>query len=145
MKTIRKLLTRYREIIVYLIFGVLTTVVNVGLFALLTAWTALPTAVSNAIALAASILFAYVTNRRFVFESQKRGAEAVREFAMFIGCRLLTGLLDEGVVLLGVDVIGAPSVIDAVLWATLVKLFANVLVVIANYVFSKILIFRKKK
>ncbi len=145
MERLRALFRRYREPIVYLIFGVLTTLVNVGLFAILTAATSLPTAAANAIALSTSILFAYVTNRRFVFESRQTGRAAVREFLMFIGSRILPGLLDEGIVVLGVDVIGAPESISAGAWATAVKLAANVLVVIVNYIFSKLLIFRRPK
>lgn len=136
-----KLWTRHREVLSYLIFGALTTVVNVGLFMALTAWTALPTGAANAIALAASILFAYVTNKLWVFESRLSGWAAILEFAKFIACRLATGVMDELIVVLGVDYLG-PA--DNTLWALVVKIFANILVIIANYVFSKLLIFRRK-
>lgn len=140
-----KLWTKHREVLSYLIFGVLTTVVNVGLFMLLTACTSLPTGMANAIALAASILFAYVTNKLWVFESRLSGWAAILEFAKFIACRLATGVMDELIVVLGVDYLGpALSLTDSALWALAVKIFANILVIIANYVFSKLLIFRRR-
>jgi len=141
-----KLWARHREVLSYLIFGVLTTAVNVGLFMLLTACTSLPTGTANAIALAASILFAYITNKLWVFESRLSGWAAIVEFAKFIACRLATGVMDEIIVVLGVDRLGAAlSLADNHLWALAVKIFANILVIIANYVFSKLLIFRKKR
>ena len=134
---------KHKEVLSYLIFGVLTTLVNVGLFMILTACTPMETGTANAIALAASILFAYVTNKLWVFESRKTGLAAVREFITFIACRLATGLLDQFVVVAGVDWLGgAIGLAENVLWAGAVKIFANVLVIIANYVFSKLLIFK---
>ena len=142
MEKIRGYWEKYREVLTYLIFGGLTTAVNVGLFMALTL-AGMATGTANAIALAASILFAYVTNRIWVFESKKRGMAALKEFAAFIACRLATGVLDEAIVVFGVDVVG-PMVSGGPLWALGVKVFANVIVIIANYVFSKLVIFRKK-
>ena len=136
---------KHREVLSYLIFGGLTTVVNVGLFMLLTGFTALSTGAANAIALAASILFAYITNKLWVFESRLTGWPAVVEFGKFIACRIATGFLDQFIVVLGVDWLGAMlGLNENALWLGGVKIFANVLVIIANYVFSKLLIFRKK-
>lgn len=138
-----KLWARHREALSYLVFGGLTTLVNVGLFLALTAWTHLSTGVANAIALAASILFAYVTNKLWVFESRLTGWAAVAEFAKFVACRLGTGVMDELIVVLGVDHLGALlDLADNSLWALAVKIFANVLVIVANYALSKLLIFR---
>ena len=146
MNKIIQIWKKHREVLSYLIFGGLTTVVNVGLFMILTGFTALSTGTANAIALAASILFAYVTNKIWVFESKLTGLAAVREFLMFIACRLATGLLDQAIVVAGVDWLGAAiGLAESTLWAGAVKVFANVLVIIANYVFSKLLIFKKDK
>lgn len=134
---------RYREALAYLFFGGLTTAVNVGLFMLLSACTPLATGTANAIALTTSILFAYVTNKLWVFESRLGGLAALKEFAMFIACRAATGLMDQLIVVAGVDWLGtAVGLGESALWALGVKIFANVLVLIANYVFSKVLIFR---
>lgn len=145
MKKLIEIWKKHREVLSYLIFGGLTTVVNVGLFMLLTGFTALSTAAANAIALAASILFAYITNKLWVFESRLTGWPAVVEFGKFIACRIATGFLDQFIVVLGVDWLGAMlGLNENALWLGGVKIFANVLVIIANYVFSKLLIFRKK-
>lgn len=145
MERIRALWNRYREVLVYLIFGGLATLVNIGVYWVL-ARVGLTTAWANGIALAAAILFAYVTNRFFVFASPARGAEAWREFGKFIACRIGTGVLDQGIMILGVDVLG-PLVVSAAgleLWGLGVKVFSNVIVIVLNYVFSKLIIFRKQ-
>ena len=145
MEKIRSLWARYREVLVYLIFGGLTTLVNIVTYWLL-ARVGLATAWANGIALAVSILFAYVTNRVFVFESRAHGIEAWREFGKFIACRLGTGVLDQGIMVLGVDVLG-PMVVSASgmeLWGLGVKVVSNVIVIVLNYVFSKVIIFRKQ-
>lgn len=145
MDLIRKIWNRWREAIVYLFFGGLTTLVNIVVYWVL-ARVGLATFWANGIALAVSILFAYVTNRRFVFASAAHGAEAWREFGKFILCRLGTGVLDQGIMVLGVDVLG-PLVVSAAgmeLWGLGVKVFSNVIVIVLNYVFSKVLIFRKR-
>ena len=141
----KALLKKYREQILYLVFGGVTTAVSIGTFMLLNRVAGMPAGWANAIALAASITVAYVTNRRWVFESRSTGREAVREFALFIACRLGTALMDEGIVVLGIERLGPQGGIGEDAWAFLVKLTANVLVVIANYVFSKLMIFRKGK
>lgn len=136
---------KHREVLSYLFFGGLTTIVNVGAFMLLTSATTLSTGAANAIALALSILFAYVTNKLWVFESKLTGAAAAKEFLMFIACRLATGVLDEIVVIAGVDWLGGMLGLgESAVWALGVKVFANILVIIANYIFSKLLIFKKK-
>jgi len=143
MEKIMQIWKKHREVLSYLIFGGLTTVVNVGLFMVLTAATSLSTGAANAIALAASILFAYITNKLWVFESKLTGWAAVVEFGKFIACRIATGFLDQFVVVAGVDWLGASlGLNENTLWIGGVKIFANVLVIIANYVFSKLLIFK---
>lgn len=143
MKKLIEIWKKHREVLTYLIFGGLTTVVNVGLFMVLTKFTALSTGTANAIALAASILFAYVTNKLWVFESHLSGWAAVVEFGKFIACRIATGFLDQFVVVLGVDWLGGMlGLSENTLWLGGVKIFANVLVIIANYVFSKLIIFK---
>ena len=92
------------------------------------------------------ILFAYVTNRLWVFCSSAKGMAAVREFVSFVTCRLGTLVLDVAVMWLGADLLG-PMLIAPErqnLWFLGVKVFSNVLVIVANYVFSKLVIFKKK-
>ena len=125
---LKQLWAKYYEQLTYLIFGMPTT---------------LNTVLDNVIC----ILFAYTTNRLWVFKSRSRGADALREFGSFIACRLGTMVMDVAVMWLGADVIG-PALLPAAwlgLWFLGVKVFSNVLVIVFNYVFSKKIIFIKKK
>lgn len=142
---LKSLFLKYREQIAYLFFGGVTTLVNIASYALLSR-VGLSTGVANAIAWVLSVLVAYVTNRRWVFDSHSRGAAAAKEFSSFVACRLGTGLLDEAIMVLGVDRLGpvvAPN--HMALWGLGVKVFSNILVIVLNYVFSKLFIFRKKE
>lgn len=136
--------SKYREMLTYLIFGGLTTLVNIVVYWLL-AHAGLPTGPATVTATAVSILFAYATNRRWVFESRTHGKAAWKEFISFIGCRLSTLVLDLVIMSVGVDMLGPRMVAPAQmeLWGLLVKLLANILVIIVNYIFSKRIIFRK--
>ena len=145
IQKIQTLCKKHREALSYLFFGGLTTLVNIVAYWLL-ARTGLSTAWANGIALALSILFAYFTNRRWVFESRARGMAAWREFGKFIACRLGTGVLDQIIMIVGVDLLGPMLVPDSgmELWGLAVKVLSNILVIILNYVFSNVFIFVRK-
>ena len=146
MQRIRELVQKYREQLAYLFFGGVTTVINIGTYALLHTALGMHSDLANAIAWAAAVAVAYVTNRRWVFESKTRGAAMLREIGSFVGGRVLTGLMDEGIMHLAVEVLG-PQLIPAHLrrlWDLGVKLASNVLVILLNYVFSKLFIFKKE-
>ena len=133
----KELWAKYKDLIPYGIFGVLTTVVNVLVYALCAKTFGLSTVVSTAIAWVAAVLFAYITNRKWVFHSKTTGAAAiVKEIVSFFVCRLLTGVLDVGIMKLFVDILGFNDVI--------VKVASNIVVIILNYVASKLVIFKKK-
>lgn len=134
MKKIRDLILKYREALSYLIFGGLTTVINIAVYYICAA-IGMPTAIANAIAWGISVLFAYITNRIWVFRSHSSGKALMKEFGSFVACRVATGVLDEIIMIVGVDVLG--------IWGLGVKIFANILVIILNYIFSKLLIFRR--
>ena len=133
---IAALLRRYREMLMYLIFGVLTTLVNIVSYYCLTRFILMDTAAATALAWFLSVVFAYVTNRRWVFRSKATGFMAIAlEAGGFCAARAATGLMDLGVMALCVDVLHLPDMP--------VKIASNVIVVILNYVLSKLLIFRK--
>ena len=134
MKLISKFLNR--ETISYLICGVLTTIVGFGSFALAD-YTGMGTAAANAISNGLAILFAYVTNKIYVFRSPSWAPRFVAaEFAKFCGARLIIFALETLLLLLLVDVLGFNSL--------LMKGLAMVLVVLGNYGFSKWMVFTKK-
>lgn len=136
IKKIYSLYIKYKEVILYLIFGGLTTLVNIVGYILLSRWLRMATMPANGIALALSILFAYVTNKLFVFESRTDSlSAAVREFCSFIACRLVTMAIDMLIMYVTVDILGWYDVA--------MKILANIIVIALNFVFSKLIIFKK--
>ena len=132
------LVNKYMDIILYAVFGVLTTVVNIVVYWIAAHPLALPVMVSTVIAWIAAVLFAYVTNRKWVFHSQAEGTkEIVHEIVSFFACRLATGVVDWACMFIFVDLLHFNDVI--------IKAAANVLVIILNYVASKMVIFKNKK
>ena len=139
-----ELLKKYKSIILYIIFGGLTTVVDWSVsFTLYYLWgdaiEATPWLIhgANVIAWVAAVAFAYVTNRIWVFESKRRGfVPIIGEIAAFAGGRVFTLLLQEVLMAIFFTCLGFNEYI--------VKIVAAVLVVILNYFISKIFVFRKK-
>ncbi len=143
---LKQLWAKYYEQLTYLIFGGLATLLNIVLAMVFRSF-GMPTTLNTVLDNVICILFAYTTNRLWVFKSRSRGADALREFGSFIACRLGTMVMDVAVMWLGADVIG-PVLVPAAwlgLWFLGVKVFSNVLVIVFNYVFSKKIIFIKKK
>ena len=196
----RKFFKKHWEVLSYLIFGVLTTLLNILLYALFSQLFGYTAANSwgNVLDNALCILFAYCTNRAFVFRSRTTGKAMVKEFGTFVTCRLGTMVLDAAIMIVGgnllaaqgaalmeslltgvftrlqpetlvgvavfsasstaagasVAVIGGADGPTAVfvaagaaqsLWGLCVKVFSNVVVVVLNYVFSKLIIFKNRK
>lgn len=137
MKTLKSLYQTYREVFWYLVCGAGTTVVNLVCFWCCANLLRTPTAVSTAIAWLFSVIFAYITNRTFVFRSQNRGLAAIlREMTAFFGARIFSGALDVALMVIFVDGLHLPK-----MW---MKMAVNVLVTICNFVASKWIVFRKK-
>ena len=190
-----KFLKKHWEVLSYLIFGVLTTLLNIVLYALFNKLFGYTAANSwgNVLDNALCILFAYCTNRAFVFRSKTTGKAMAKEFGTFVTCRLGTMVLDAVIMIVGgnllaaqgaalmeslfgsfltvsgsytgaaasaaasvagVAIIGGADGPTAVfvttritaqeIWGLCVKVFSNVVVVVLNYVFSKLIIFKKK-
>jgi len=149
MEKIKALIKKYYEGLAYLFFGGLATLLNLVLFAVFQAvfGTGFATGVGNVLDNAICILFAYWTNRTFVFRSKSTGKAALAEFGQFIACRIGTMVMDQVIIWLGVSVLGAHVAFAAAngeVWAMGVKLFSQVVVIVSNYVFSKLFIFKKK-
>ena len=195
-----KWIKKHWEVLSYLVFGVLTTLLNIVLYALFNQLFGYTAANSwgNVLDNALCILFAYCTNRAFVFRSKTRGRAMAKEFGAFVTCRLGTMVLDAVIMIVGgnllaaqgaalmeslltgvfahlqpetlagiavvsasstaagasVAVIGGADGPTAVfvaagaaqsLWGLCVKVFSNVIVVVLNYVFSKLIVFKKRK
>ena len=177
---------KHWEVLSYLVFGVLCTLLNIVLYALFNKLFGYTAANSwgNVLDNILCILFAYATNRAFVFRSKTTGKAMAKEFGTFVTCRLGTMLLDTAIMLVlgnllaaqdtaiqmaasyagtpagvtdgsaAIAVIGGADGPTAIfvtsrynaqaLWGLAVKVFSNVLVIVLNYVFSKLIIFKKK-
>ena len=138
METIRRLLRKYKEPILYVFFGGLTTLLNMAVYFVCTKALKMGLEISDILAWIAGVLFAYVTNKLFVFESRNRkGRQLWLEFGEFVGARLLSLVVD--VLFLEITVKGLGW------WDVPMKILANIIVIIMNYVFSKLFIFKKKE
>ena len=94
---------KHWEVLSYLVFGVLCTLLNIVLYYVLTSMVGLSTALGNIVDTIICVLFQYFTNRIWVFRSKNRGMAAVREFLQFMGCRAVTAVIDEAIMIVGVD------------------------------------------
>ena len=191
-----KFFKKHWEVLSYLVFGVLTTLLNIVLYALFSRLFGYTAANSwgNVLDNALCILFAYCTNRAFVFRSKTTGKAMAKEFGTFVTCRLGTMVLDAVIMIVGGNLLAAqgaalmeslfgsfltvsgsytgaaasaaasaagvaiiggadgPTAIFVTtlitaqeLWGLCVKVFSNVVVVVLNYVFSKLIIFKNRK
>ena len=136
MERIRVLFRKHADVLVYLIFGVLTTGVNYAVYLPLYNLMGLSAAFSNVIAWAVAVAFAYLTNKPFVFRSNDwSGATVVPELTKFVGSRAFSGALETLIMFITVD---------RLLWnGNVMKFVTAVLVVILNYIAGKLLVFRK--
>lgn len=129
---------KYEEGINYLIFGFAAFVLNMVLFYLFVDVCHLQELIANIIAWIICVIFTYFTNRVFVFKSQNKDAQSVgKEFTQFVGARLGTLLLEEAVIFVGITLLHGNNMV--------IKLIGQVLVIVSNYVLSKLWIFKEKK
>lgn len=132
------LIKKYKGLILYLVFGVLTTLVNIVAYWLFAHPLALDTLISNILAWLISVLFAFFTNKLIVFESRGNGIKRfLWEILTFFGARALTGVLDTAIMVVFVDLLHINDIV--------VKIASNIIVIILNYIVSKFVIFAKKK
>lgn len=137
-----------KEIILYLIFGILTTAVNYATFALAFKWLGQNShLVANVISFIFATIFAYVTNKCFVFESRSwEFVILIKEVSSFFGARISTFAFEEAGLFLFVDILGAHQIRWFGINGTMIaKIVLSLLAVIANYVLSKKIIFKKSR
>ena len=140
MNKIKELYLKYKEIINYLIFGVLTTIVSlvtyyICVYTILDPDNAVQLQIANVISWIISVAFAYITNRKFVFESKEKNK--IKEASKFVTSRIATLLMDMAIMYVGVTVLRFNDKI--------MKLISQVVVIVMNYILSKILVFKKEK
>ncbi|MDU3411328.1 MAG: GtrA family protein [Clostridium sp.] len=126
---------KYKETILYLIFGVLSTVVNIVTYVFFSMVVGLNYLVANLIAWIIAVFFAYITNKFWVFGSKEiKFNYLLKEISSFVGCRLFSGGIEMLIMFVMISVLNINDFV--------VKIITNVIVVILNYIFSKLLIFR---
>ncbi|MBQ7953512.1 MAG: GtrA family protein [Clostridia bacterium] len=128
---------KYKTQMNYIIFGIVTTISNIITYYILYNKLHIENVTATVIAWFVSVIVAYVTNKIWVFESKSlKPAILVKEVSSFFACRILTGFLDVGIMWIGVDLLLFNS--------TLLKIISNVIVIVLNYVASKLFIFKNK-
>ena len=142
LKALASWYRKHQEGMRYLVFGALTTIVNIVSYAILSKIVfqgleeTLKVNISEILSFVISIIFAYITNKLYVFNSKTKGfVNIAKEITSFVGCRILTEFISIGMMNLAVKF----SINDVFM-----KVVANIVVIVLNFVFSKILIFRKK-
>lgn len=143
MEKIKELYTKYKEVINYLIFGVLTTVVSLAtkyllLFTILDAENGVQLQIAVIISWIVACTFAYITNRIWVFESKSK--EVIKEAIKFYASRLATLGLEMLIMFIFVTALG----LNTRMWVIAWTIFAQVVIVIGNYVLSKLIVFKNK-
>ncbi len=143
-KTIKNLYNKYKEIVNYVIFGTLTAIVNVSikyllLFTILDASNGFQLQTAIVISWITAVIFAYITNRKFVFNSNNNNI--LKEFFSFVIGRLTTLLLEMFIMWFFITFLG----LDSNFYVVIFTLIAQVFVIIGNYFFSKLLVFKKEK
>lgn len=138
IKKLLSLVRPYNELILYMAFGALTTVVTFAVYLPLFHWLSLSATVSNSIAWFAAVIVAFVTNKIWVFKSKSWSRSVVvPEFLKFLSFRVVSGVLETVILLITVDILSMNG--------TVMKVLTSIFVVVANYLGSKVMIFRKKK
>lgn len=133
MNNIKRLINK--ETILYVIFGILTTIVNLIAYYLFSNIININYLISNAIAWIISVVFAYITNKFFVFNSSYINKDVIiEEFIKFMNCRLISGLSEVVLLFLFVDLLLMNDIVA--------KLIIGVLVALINFIFSKVFIFK---
>ena len=131
-------LKKHKSAILYLVFGGLTTLINIVSYSLLYYVAQISNSVSNILAWVVSVLFAFITNKLFVFEKKSFAFAAfLFEIGSFFLFRLATGVLDLAIMYLFVDILEYNALI--------MKILSNLIVIILNYFASKFFVFKKKE
>ncbi|AIM25276.1 GtrA family protein [Melissococcus plutonius] len=134
----KNLFQKYKELIAYLVFGGLTTVINIVVFFICQNILAIDYKISNAIAWFLSVLFAFITNKYLVFKSKQKDKRSfIKEMALFYWYRFVSFIIDMGMMIFFVDLLHTTDM--------LAKVITQIVIIIINYVFSKLFIFSKKK
>lgn len=138
MNKLVNIYNRYREQILYLVFGGLTTLISIITYAVFTELADINILIANILSWIISVAVAYATNKSVVFRSDKKGvAQVLTEALSFYAGRLLTLLIEEAILFVFIDLVKLPNMP--------VKIIAQIIIIVLNYIISKVFIFKKTK
>lgn len=144
IKKVRALILKHRELSMYLVFGVLTTALNWSIYSVLVKYLGFDINTGNIIAWTVAVVFAFITNKIWVFNSKATSPKLVlKEFVLFLGSRGFSGVIEIGGLPLLVWLGMGQTVFNVE--AFLAKIVISFVVIILNFVFSKLIVFKKKK
>lgn len=124
---------KYKEIINYLIFGGFTTLISIITYALFAKVFHIDYLISNVLSWIIAVLFAYITNKMFVFESKSK--KDIKEITSFFFFRIVSLIMEMIILYIFVDMLHIDDLVT--------KIIAQIIVIISNYVFSKVFVFKK--
>lgn len=128
---------KHKEMLLYLIFGVLTTLLNIVAYGLMKNILNIDYMISNIIAWCLSVAFAYITNKTYVFNSNKNNkVDIIKEIILFISLRLSSLAIDIAIMYIGVSILLINDMF--------IKIIANIIIIIINYIMSKKIVFKNK-
>lgn len=138
MNKLISLYKKNKEVINYLIFGVFTTAISLIVYYALTLTILNPSKsfelqIANVISWIVGVMFAYVTNRKYVFESNSK--DKIKEISSFVGARIVTLVMDMLIMFVGVTIFNCND--------RILKIISQIVVIISNYLFSKLFVFKK--
>lgn len=124
---------KYKEIINYLIFGALTTLISIVTYAIFTKVFHIDYLISNVLSWIIAVLFAYITNKIYVFESKSK--KNIKEITSFFFFRVVSLIIEMIILYIFVDILHIDDLVT--------KIIAQIIVIVSNYVFSKVFVFNK--
>lgn len=136
---LKKLYEKYKEIVDYLFWGVMAFILSMVLYWVFDSLLGWSSVVANTVDWIIVVIFAFFTNKLFVFRSKSN--KPLKEFVEFVAARFFTLILEDIIIFIGVDLMGHTSTIGSLI----VKLIGQVVVIVVNYIFSKLIIFKEKK
>lgn len=135
---IKKLVRKHMTLIKYLLFGGLTTLINIAAYTILYQRLGITNIMSTIIAWVIAVIFAFITNKLSVFNSKRFDhMTLLYEAFSFFGARIITGIIDTGIMYLSVDVFH----LNEIIW----KIISNILVIFLNYIASTFFVFKKSQ
>lgn len=135
MKKIIGIWNKYKELIMYLVFGGLSFVLNIVLYVFLTQFCSFYELIANIISWIVVIIFVFYTNRKWVFEAARQNN--LKQFLEFVYSRILTLIMEEIILFTGIEIFSIKDIY--------VKIFGQIMVIIVNYILSKCIVFKKNK